>query len=271
MRFSKRIIRSINTQHFRRYNVNISVMNRKPKMLMGGIGFIGTMVTFNSLYNNNALCDSYKHYRPWMLLDSLIRLAPLIDHTILLNEFKEAVNSSRKVVIDEEFVKKLFLDCGIKDEDVAIGVFHVMDWNGNGRLDPVELASTFTLFNVGTLKERYEFLFRCIDLDDSNTVDKTEFRNFLTSLLETQYHLKGLNARIDERYSNIKPIEYRTVAKLTANELVRDIFNYADKNRDGVLNLKEFMNWCRRGGKQVETVKDLLVAIVDERKHQVGL
>ena len=45
-----------------------------------------------------------------------------------------------------------------------------MDWNSNGRLEPAELAATFTLFQVGTELQRYKFLFHCLDLDESRTV-----------------------------------------------------------------------------------------------------
>ena len=45
-----------------------------------------------------------------------------------------------------------------------------MDWNNNGKLEPAELAATFTLFNVGSEITRYKFLFHCLDLDESKSV-----------------------------------------------------------------------------------------------------
>ena len=45
-----------------------------------------------------------------------------------------------------------------------------MDWNNNGKLEPAELAATFTLFQVGPEITRYKFLFHCLDLDESKSV-----------------------------------------------------------------------------------------------------
>lgn len=97
-------------------------------------------------------------------------------------------------------------------------------------------------------------------------MDKQEFRAFLTALLEAKYRLSGLkNYRDpDELYIDISYSEYRTIAKITANALVREIFLFADQNRDGELNMKEFLHWCKRGGSQVEVLKDILHHVVDD-------
>ena len=63
---------------------------------------------------------------------------------------------------------------------------------------------------------------------------------------------------------NISYSEYRTIAKITANALVREIFLFADQNRDGELNMKEFLHWCKRGGSQVAVLKDILHHVVDD-------
>ncbi len=84
--------------------------------------------------------------------------------------------------------------------------------------------------------------------------------------MEAKYHLSGLKnyKDADELYIDIDQNEYRTIAKITANALVREIFLFADQNRDGELNMKEFLHWCKRGGSQVAALKDLLHHVVDE-------
>ena len=47
-----------------------------------------------------------------------------------------------------------------------------MDTTGDGRLQPHELAAVFTLFQVGKDKDRFTFLFHCLDLDGSGKVNQ---------------------------------------------------------------------------------------------------
>lgn len=115
-----------------------------------------------------------------------------------------------------------------------------MDWNGNGLLEPHEVSAVLTLLQSGTEKEKYEFLFYCIDLDHSGKVDKQEMRQMVRALLQARYHIHGLSDRWDtsESFTDIEPSEYRALAKYKSNKIVRDIFDYADTNRDGELNKK---------------------------------
>eukprot|EP01083_Nonionella_stella_P198254 728045_1 len=187
------------------------------------------------------------------LLNSLRDLAPQIDAKKLLKLFRKEFLQEGRDHVTEQFVTELFDKCGIHDPEIAKNLFRLMDWNNNGKLEPVELAATFTLFQVGNETQRYKFLFMCLDLDMSRTVDKTEFRSFVTALLEAKYRLQGLKNynEPDELYTDISYTEYRTIAKIKANTLVRDIFLFADQNRDGELDVKEFLHWCKRGGVQV--------------------
>jgi Ca2+-binding EF-hand superfamily protein len=200
------------------------------------------------------------------LLDTLRDLAPKIDAKKMLKLFLKEFNTEGHDHVTEEFVIDLFGKVGIDSPEVAQHLFQLFDWNGNGKLEPPELAAAFTLFQVGTPLERYRFLFHCLDLDQSKSVDKQEFRAFLTVLLEAKYRLSGLShyRDPDELYIDISISEYRTIAKIKSNALVREIFLFADQNRDGELSMKEFLHWCKRGGHQVEVLQDLLSHIVDD-------
>eukprot|EP00483_Globobulimina_turgida_P009035 UN09053 len=129
------------------------------------------------------------------LLEMLGELAPIIDAptmlTAFLNELKTSSNGSDPL-FSSEFVRGLFMDSGIVDEELIKHLIDIMDWNKNGKLTKYEVAALFTLFNVGTDVERYKFLFNCLDLDQSGSVYKDEFREILTCLLEAKYHIYGL-------------------------------------------------------------------------------
>ena len=88
--------------------------------------------------------------------------------------------------------------------------------------------------------------------------------------MEAKYRLSGLKnyKESEELYIDISYDEYRTIAKIKANALVREIFIFADQNRDGELNMKEFLHWCKRGGSQVAILKDILHHVVDDALHR---
>ena len=106
-------------------------------------------------------------------------------------------------------------------------------------------------------------------------MDKNEFRQLLTSMLTAKYHLSGLDDPYDpqEYYVGFKEEDYPSLAKFKANRMVRDIFIFADKNRDGELSMKEFLHWCRRGGKEVEMLQHVLedtLGTCPEHAHMHG-
>ena len=82
----------------------------------------------------------------------------------------------------------------------------------------------------------------------------------LTALLEARYHISGIGdpKDPDEWYTRLDHSDFHSIAKMKSNMLVRTIFNFADQNRDGELNLKEFLHWCKRGGHEVAVLNDLL-------------
>eukprot|EP01084_Bolivina_argentea_P284260 487124_1 len=242
-----------------------NILNRSRLTIYAGIATatFGTSYLLSTTFNKAQCYTQDSHV---FLLNQLRELAPQIDAKRLLKLFLKEFNQEGHNHVTEDFVVELFSKVGIEDEEIASHLFRLMDWDNNGKLDPAELAATFTLFQVGSEIQRYKFLFHCLDLDESRTVDKQEFRSFLTALLEAKYRLSGLQnyKESDELYIDIDRNEYRTIAKIKANTLVREIFLFADQNRDGELNMKEFLHWCNRGGYQVAVLKDLMTHVVDD-------
>jgi len=197
------------------------------------------------------------------LLESMRELAPVIDAPKMLDQFLAALKADKTDedgLFDAKFVRKLFVESGIDDGALIDHLINIVDWNENEKLTKYEIAALFTLFNVGTDVERYQFLFHCLDLDQSGTVYKEEFKEILTCLIEAKYHIYGLlnEHDPDEIYDNIGPDDYHTMAKYASNQLVRKIFIYADQKRRGKLNWTEFLHWCYRGGSEVLALKELL-------------
>jgi Ca2+-binding EF-hand superfamily protein len=231
----------------------------------GGLAAAGFCIS--SLSSNNTIMAEYGHLHSveehFHLLQTLRELAPKIDATKMLTEFLDELKMSSKEtdhLFSSEFVRGLFIDSGVVDEELTKHLIDIMDWNNNGKLTKYEVAALITLFNVGTDVERYKFLFNCLDLDQSGSVYKDEFREILTCLLEAKYHIYGLeNERDpDEIYRDIGVEEYHTMAKFNANQLARKIFIWADQKKRGKLNWNEFLHWCYRGGNDVLALKELL-------------
>mmetsp|Transcript_73584 Transcript_73584/g.66219 ORF Transcript_73584/g.66219 Transcript_73584/m.66219 type:complete len:288 (+) Transcript_73584:81-944(+) len=221
--------------------------------------FCASSIALNTTIMAYPQIDVASHFH---LLESLRELAPVIDAPGMLNQFLSALKAENSVdgLFDCQFVKKLFIESGIADDALIDHLINIVDWNENGKLTKYEVAALFTLFNVGTDVERYQFLFQCLDLDQSGTVKKDEFREILTCLLEAKYHIYGLSNEHDpdEIYIDLGPDDYHTMAKFAANQLVRKIFIYADQKRRGKLNWTEFLHWCYRGGSEVLALKELL-------------
>eukprot|EP01084_Bolivina_argentea_P303033 523137_1 len=218
-------------------------------------GFCISSLSHTHNNNNSVMAFMIEDELPdhFHLLDTLQDLAPKIDAETMLGGFlneKKSQDLGEDTLFTADFVKKLFKESGIDDDAVIENLIHIMDWDNNDRLTQYEVAALFTLFNVGSDEERYKFLFKCLDLNESGSVQKDEFREILTSLLEAKYHLFGLenNRDPDEIYRDITVDEYHTMAKFHANHLVRKIFIYADQKRRGKLHWTEFHHWCLRGG-----------------------
>lgn len=234
----------------------------------------GLCLSYSLLFSNVALCQTeLKEFNEdsFNLLTELRTLAKEIDANQMLNLFLNKQSENKQLdrkEFSKEFVRELFVESGVTDEEVVENLFNIMDWNNNSKLTTYELVAAFTLFNVGSDLERYQFLFNCLDLHHSGTINKGEFRYVLRCLLEAKFHLCGIkNSRDpDEIYEDLGPESYHTLALFQANQLVRKIFLFADNHRRNKLNWTEFKHWCFRGGDEVNVLKDLLYQTHDESK-----
>jgi len=180
----------------------------------------------------------------------------------------QRMKGKRRDPVKLDTFKELFTSVGL-DEEMAESVFQIMDWDHTGTLEPHEVGAVFTLFESSEVHDdkisHFRFLFRCMDLDCTGSVSRDTFRKMLTAMLKAKYHLSPKS----ELLNGVKRDEYHAVATYEANKLVQDIFMFADQDRDGRLNLKEFVRWAWRGTPDVVLVGDLLKYAVGGKKPDV--
>merc|ERR1712159_373004 len=157
---------------------------------------------------------------------------------------------------------------GVTDRGVIDSVFEAVDMNKDGRLQIHEVMSTLMLLTEGTESEKSKFLFKVIDQDRSGKVDQDEMRRFLRALLKVKFVVKGggLDSDVPEFFLDFSDTDYDSYAKYSANKLVCNIFMFADSNRDGELDYKEFKRWFNRGGPDVTAMKAALEDLLSSGK-----
>lgn len=224
----------------------------RNRALLFGATLSGAFYT----YYVQATCESRRN----KILDTLSEFAPHINTDALLKQVQALDGTDQEEHISLSAFKEIFQLGGIRDDELLENLFELMDWNETGFLRQGEVAAILTLFQTGDENARYEFLFRVFDMDGNSLVNKVEFRSILIALLDAKSHFHGPHRQPipDEFFVDVEESEYHAVSKVLANQMVREIFFWADKTNDGDLTLKEFVQWCQRGGRNVEVATDLL-------------
>eukprot|EP00483_Globobulimina_turgida_P007470 UN07484 len=179
-----RLLNNIRLNMFPKLKLNRVSVPKMKLMLYSSGALAATGFCISSLSLNNTIMAEYSNFRTveehFHLLQTLRELAPIIDAKKMLTGFLDELSSQEPAdLFSSEFVTGLFIDSGIVDEELIKHLIDIMDWNNNGKLTKYEVAALFTLFNVGTEVERFKFLFNCLDLDQSGSVYKDEFREII--------------------------------------------------------------------------------------------
>jgi len=167
--------------------------------------------------------------------------------------------------LSRESVTSLFNFMGVKDKSVVDSVFDAMDSDSDGNLAYEDVMSTLMLLTEGRDSEKAKFLFRVIDADKSGLVDADEMRRFIRALLKVKFVVTGagLDSDVPEFFLDFTDKDYNAYAKYSANKLVCSIFMFADSDRNGELDYKEFKRWFNRGGPDVIAMKAALHDLVE--------
>lgn len=113
-------------------------------------------------------------------------------------------------------------------------LFELFDIDGNGRVDPGELATGLMLLCSGTRDDKLVAAFDLFDRNGDGTISLAEMRSYLRSVFTVLFEASP-------RTRSSVGASPADLADVTA----RDIFNFADLNADGVLTMKEFERWWR--------------------------
>jgi len=173
--------------------------------------------------------------------------------------------------LDNEEVRVCLKLMGFSNLHLADLLFNSMDLDGNGRLTKDEVLECAKLLSSPRDKDRAQFLFNAVDCDKNRKISRDEMYTVLYTLLETKFLVEktGLINDTPDFFANFTDSDFKSYAKYCANKLTEDIFIFADSNRDGVLQFKEFFRWYRRGGEQVVIIQHVLDDLVTDFQVQL--
>ena len=168
---------------------------------------------------------------PW--LDLQPDLAPVSDKMGKVIDWKVFLSRYQKSTIpDVDEIDEEQLEGLQTNKDDCIGMFKLMDTDGNGTIDLQEFLSGMERFNREFLKGKKQIkaskeLFESLDLDGSGEISIDEFADALT---KTQA-LRNITDALDNKQ----------IEKLQENhELLLLAFKYLDSDRSGTIDRKEF-------------------------------
>lgn len=156
----------------------------------------------------------------------------------------------------------------LSDADLA-EIFHAMDVDGSGTLEPCEIEVVFR--ELGVSREDATTMFRSVDLDGSGGIDFDEFRAIMR---RGGVDDKSSGARIYHRQLRFKSdivrkyLHGRDGSPPSEKEL-RKIFDTIDLDGNGVLDAHEIRLVLRTAGEDEESISHMFASV--DLNHDGGL
>ena len=178
---------------------------------------------------------------PWFKIVNEIKLEKLNFNTQYFKEYMET-NEFKKIVM--LFIASRLGENEIKD---LKEIFKAFDKNNDGQIGYNEFEQG--LIQSGDFKEdEIKSYFKAVDTDKNGKIDYTEF---LAATLEQKTFLKeerlfeAFSALDKDHNGKITKDELMSVLKLepTDDQYVAELIKNADKNNDGVIDYKEFLEF----------------------------
>ena len=178
---------------------------------------------------------------PWFKIVNEIKLEKLNFNTQYFKEYMET-NEFKKIVM--LFIASRLGENEIKD---LKEIFKAFDKNNDGQIGYNEFEQG--LIQSGDFKEdEIKSYFKAVDTDKNGKIDYTEF---LAATLEQKTFLKeerlfeAFSALDKDHNGKITKDELMSVLKLepTDDQYVSELIKNADKNNDGVVDYKEFLEF----------------------------
>jgi len=111
-------------------------------------------------------------------------------------------------------------------------LFHLLDVNGDQKVDYVELSTGLSVLTGGSKKDKLASAFALLDLDGSGTIDREELERYVTSVYRIMYSDPQSKQKLGGRSID-------ELARATADE----VMSQANLKTPGQLTLEEFERW----------------------------
>ena len=180
---------------------------------------------------------------PWFKNVKKIKLENLNFSTQFFKDYKD-MNQFKKMVL-------MFIATRLGESEIneLKQIFKGFDTNNDGQIGYTEFEEGMKKLNQGNISEEdIHSYFAAIDTDKSGKIDYTEF---LTATLEKKYFLKE-----EKLYEAFSKFDKDHNGKITKEEImktlklepkddkfVQELIQKADKNNDGVIDYKEFLEF----------------------------
>uniref|UniRef100_A0A0N5AVT1 EF-hand domain-containing protein n=1 Tax=Syphacia muris TaxID=451379 RepID=A0A0N5AVT1_9BILA len=147
--------------------------------------------------------------------------------------------------------------------------FDALDTNKNGRLSRTELAQVFRAINVEPTRVEMDYIFKEMDTDGSGCISKDEFKRYMTQpphyrttvqeltrdfkMFDTDgdgaitlgiYHVSLIIFSITEIADELEKLLTKAAGFNDVNE-IKKMFQVTDKNGDGRITFKEFVDMMK--------------------------
>lgn len=113
-----------------------------------------------------------------------------------------------------------------KCEKFCKRIFKIYDSDGSGKIDFVELMESISITASNDINKKLLHAFKLFDKNNSGTIVRKELIDVIQSIYDLTIHEKDFKRRID------------------VNELVDQIMEKFDENKDGILVKEEFFQGC---------------------------
>jgi len=182
-----------------------------------------------------------------------------VDNTMLFTCYSKRFGNQKKVELTEKDVCTLLEEVGINCADLNKRIFRCMDADKGGTVDIKEMKKFCQMLACGTSDQKAQFMFDACDLDQDGELDCEEMRTVVKEMMLLCVSMYPAFSLINtEKDAELMAhLSNEDVAQFETNRIVYDMFISAGRSGSGVINLKEFLYWYKRGGKTVNEFRNL--------------
>ena len=132
----------------------------------------------------------------------------------------------------------------------------------NGTIELKELISGLSFLCKGDLQEKIRFVFNLFDVDKSGELDKSEIQkmhDYMKSSVQRMHLIQDaaeqkikdgktkdelVKMKLEARRKKTR--ESMSVVQNTKSDFVDEVFNQADRDKDGTISFEEYANWVQK-------------------------